>query len=53
MIENKRTDVQRANHNGLFSYCIKLIVYKCNSIDIESLCYVILHVFIDNPVILL
>ena len=35
-----------------FLYCI-VIVHKCNSIDVESLCYAILHVFIDNPVILL
>ena len=55
MIENKRTAVQRANQNGLFSYCtsIKLIAYKCNSIDEDSLCHVISHVFIDTPVILL
>ena len=53
MIEYKRTAVQRANQNGLYSYCIKLIAYKRNSIDEESLCYVISHAFIDNPVILL
>ena len=34
-----------------FSHCIKLIVYKCDSINVESLFYVILHVLIDNPVI--
>ena len=38
-----RTDVQRANQNRHFSYCTKLIVYKCTSIDVDSL-------FIDNPV---
>ena len=37
---------------------INRIVYKCNTIDIEFLClchgtYVMVHVFIDNPVILL